>query len=343
MLPLLRNLRGGFRLALLMRVERHEFVATGEAFATLVLVNLGVLFLTAFADVGIRGQLSYQELPRALLAVPLLLAFGLIAARITGDRQAVLTLAVALMGAAAVINCGLGLVGLAFRHAVLPESYWQYVFYFGVGWWAATIVGAVLGLTSAGRRRTWGAAAAGLALLLAPAWWLPQGPLWVPVHDSGGNAARSWALAEESGYYSQLELLPTALAQLESGRPGIADLYLVAAGLYAREDVFMKEVRAIAKLFRERFDTDGRTLVLINNPATVDAYPLASLTSLAAGLRRVGELMDPGEDVLVLYLSSHGSESHRACRRLLAASSRPDRPAVRSRKSSTRQESGGRS
>ena len=304
------NLRAGWRLCLLRRVGPEEVVATGEAFAVLVLLNLALLFVAAFAEVGWRGQVSYTELPRALLAVPLLLGFGLVAARVTGDRRAVLTLAVALMAAAAMINFALGLIGTAFTRLALPQEYRQYVFYFCVGWWTATIAGAVFGLMGGALRRKSIAAAAGIALLVLPAWWLPQGPLWVPADEEGREAASAWALAEEKGFYSQLDVLPAALAALEPGRPGIPDLYLVAAGFYAREDVFMKEMLLVATLFRERFDAEGRTLVLINNPATVDIYPLASLTSLAAGLKRVGELMDRDEDVLVLYLSSHGSRTH---------------------------------
>src|SRR6185436_14917016 len=108
---------------------------------------------------------------------------GLVAARVTGDRQALLMLAVALMAVIAVINFSLGLSGLAFTRFALPADYRHYVFYFCVGWWAATIASAVFGLISAAWRRKSVAAAAGLALLVAPAWWLPQGPLWVAADD----------------------------------------------------------------------------------------------------------------------------------------------------------------
>jgi hypothetical protein len=50
---------------------------------------------------------------------------------------------------------------------------------------------------------------------------------------------------------------------------------------------------------------------LINNPKTVLDTPIASRTSLKAALRAVAEAMDDGEDVLVLFLTSHGSENHR--------------------------------
>jgi hypothetical protein len=72
----------------------------------------------------------------------------------------------------------------------------------------------------------------------------------------------------------------------------------------------MKEVKLIADLFRARFDAEGRTLALINNPQTVDEHPIASLTSLTAALRHFGHVMNVEEDVLVLYVSSHGSDKH---------------------------------
>ena len=56
-------------------------------------------------------------------------------------------------------------------------------------------------------------------------------------------------------------------------------MYALTAGLYASEDVFMKEVKLIDTLMRQRFDADGRSLVLLNNANTVHEYPLASATS----------------------------------------------------------------
>jgi hypothetical protein len=118
------------------------------------------------------------------------------------------------------------------------------------------------------------------------------------------------ALLEEQGFYAQQETLERALAALEPERPGVADLYVLAAALYANEDVFMKEVRVVMDLFRTEFDARGRSLALINNPGTAGTHPVASLTSLAAALSHIGAIMNVDEDVLVLYLTSHGSENH---------------------------------
>jgi hypothetical protein len=73
----------------------------------------------------------------------------------------------------------------------------------------------------------------------------------------------------------------------------------------------MKEVHSVAKMFDERFDTSGRSLMLVNNVETVGETPIANTTSLGLALKRVGELMDRDEDVLFLFISSHGSRDHR--------------------------------
>src|SRR5262249_20718981 len=65
------------------------------------------------------------------------------------------------------------------------------------------------------------------------------------------------------------------------------------------------------ELFRERFDAEGRTVELINNPKTATEVPIASATNLGRVLRHIGGLMNPEEDVLVLYLTTHGSDKHR--------------------------------
>jgi len=61
---------------------------------------------------------------------------------------------------------------------------------------------------------------------------------------------------------------------------------------------------------QERFDAAGHTIMLINNTDTVGDKPIASLTSLQLALKKVAATMDIEDDVLVLFLTSHGSEDH---------------------------------
>ncbi len=143
---------------------------------------------------------------------------------------------------------------------------------------------------------------AGLFLILV----LP----WSYVPDGHANQEASGHVNQEA-LYVNAELLERQLGRLLPERPGIEDLYFVGAALYARQDVFMKEVKVIADLFKERFDADGRALLLINNPKTAKEVPVASATSLRRALSHVGKRMNPEEDALFLYLTSHGSKSHK--------------------------------
>jgi len=111
----------------------------------------------------------------------------------------------------------------------------------------------------------------------------------------------------EKIYYSQFGLVTMATRRLAHERPGTPDLYFVGFGGDAHQDVFLREVQAVRKLFDERFDTKNRSVVLINNPKTVTKIPLANSHNLLAGLDRISGMMNIDEDVLFLFLTSHGT------------------------------------
>ncbi len=118
-----------------------------------------------------------------------------------------------------------------------------------------------------------------------------------------------WEEAEDL-LYSQLALVEKQNAALLPERPGIVDLYFVGFGGDADQDVFMNEALYAQHLFDRRFDTRGRSLALINNRKTRKELPLASFTNLRTTLHHVGRLLNPEEDVLFLFLTSHGSRDH---------------------------------
>ena len=124
----------------------------------------------------------------------------------------------------------------------------------------------------------------------------------------GERAARSKAFRVnvEKIYYRQFRLIGQATRELAKQRPGVPDLYFVGFAGDAHQDVFLREMRSVGKLFEDRFDTKKRSVLLINNPATVGTMPLANSHNLLAALDQVRNRMDPDEDVLFLFLSSHG-------------------------------------
>jgi hypothetical protein len=303
----------GWRLFTLQRVTRESLAATPEVFAALVATDVVLTFAFSLAIVGTRGEFNLYEFQRLLVFVPAALLVGLLARRFDARRE-VLVLPTAFAAATlpfTILSSGLYLIA---REGWMPfiELYWSYFDDCVLGWSIIVIVMAVWRLAPpwAGARAL--IAVCALVLLVAPAVWAPQGFLWAPRYDESAAGAGSTfhSLAEEKAFYAQHDALERELAAVQPERPGTTDLYVLAAALYAGEDVFMKEIRMITGLLDERFDAAGRTVTLVNNAKTLHAHPVASRTSLARALQHLGETMNTDEDVLLLYLTSHGSESH---------------------------------
>jgi hypothetical protein len=105
-------------------------------------------------------------------------------------------------------------------------------------------------------------------------------------------------------------LLERALTGLKGSQPGQApQLFFVGFAGYGSEAVFKREVLAVRDLFDARFGTKGRSLVLVNHASTLGDIALASPANLDRALQHVGGLMNKDEDVLFLFLTSHGRKS----------------------------------
>ncbi|HSJ96305.1 MAG TPA: C13 family peptidase, partial [Myxococcota bacterium] len=135
--------------------------------------------------------------------------------------------------------------------------------------------------------------------------------LWRAPYSDERSPAERYGVAAEEAFYRQPALLERELASLRPGTPGTVDVFFVGMAGYGGQDVFLREVEAVSRLFRERFDAEGRTIRLVNNRKSLLHLPIASRTSLDRSLGRVAEAMDRDEDVLVLFMTSHGSEDHR--------------------------------
>ena len=140
---------------------------------------------------------------------------------------------------------------------------------------------------------------------------VPTYPRWISASNPAPAVSASPPLDVEGIYYAQFRLLGEALGKLEPGRPGKRDVYFVGVAGDASQDVFMREVRHYQRMFETQLGAAERSVLLINHPSSIESTPLASRSNLAMTLRRIGQLMDPDEDVLFLYLTSHGTEDGR--------------------------------
>ena len=123
--------------------------------------------------------------------------------------------------------------------------------------------------------------------------------------DGGAQAERDrapkWSLAEH-------RRLATALATLLPQRKGVVDAYVVAVGTDS-DPVFGREAREAGKVLSRRYAAVGRTLVLAGTDGSAESrLPRGSADNLDIALARVAEVMDPAEDVLILYTTGHGAQ-----------------------------------
>jgi hypothetical protein len=312
-----RNLRAGVRAALFVPTAPADWAASPGQLLALVLAGLAVHLCHGVAIEGPGGSFSLAGVPQALFYVPLILLAGyLIALR---EAAPPLVLPIALLFSAVSLLYDLVFVALDLASSLgwvsagVAESDW--FGHVGEALFALCMAAsgsAILRLTRPAWLRRVGHAATLLVVVALPLWTLPPAPLWRAAEDHGEDPSRDWrALSREEAFYAQPALLAQELRALQAQRPGVEDLYFVGVAGDGAEDVFMKELRVIAPLLGERFDTAGRSLVLVNNPATVRELPIATTTALGRALSRVGAVLDREEDVLFLYLTSHGSEDHR--------------------------------
>jgi len=309
------NLLCGLRLALFRRITLDRLSISVEQLIALAVIDLILAFAFDLSSAGLQGRFNLWGLPGTLFYLPLTLLAGYAIARIAQLPRLALGLPIALLSAGQYVS--IVAIALSPLSDVLDLTHSAVYFAYTWGpflWWVAIAIFATLVMVQARRMVKLAALALLGVLVLTPTWMLPRasiGPLWIADDDASDPRERYDGLASEEAFYAQPELLRRALSAIAPGTRGHSHLYFVGVAGYADEDVFQKELDVVAQLMLERFGTAGRSISLINNPATALSIPLASRTSLTRTLARIGRVMSREDDVLFLYLTSHGSEDHR--------------------------------
>ncbi|HYC47817.1 MAG TPA: C13 family peptidase [Burkholderiales bacterium] len=118
------------------------------------------------------------------------------------------------------------------------------------------------------------------------------------------------ALNVETALYNQRKLLDQALAALKPRDPSKINMYLLAVAGDGSQEVFRREVQFVREQFDRDFQTAGRSVALINSRNTVASAPMATVTGIREALQAIAARMDRDNDILFLFVTSHGSESH---------------------------------
>ncbi|MFL6604387.1 MAG: C13 family peptidase [Steroidobacteraceae bacterium] len=112
----------------------------------------------------------------------------------------------------------------------------------------------------------------------------------------------------ESLLYDQPTRLAASVEHLAPREPGAANVFFVGFAGDGEQSIFKREALFAETVFAEHFSSDDRAVELINDNDDRDSYPIASVSGLQQSLKLIASRMDPEQDVLVLMLTSHGSQ-----------------------------------
>lgn len=102
--------------------------------------------------------------------------------------------------------------------------------------------------------------------------------------------------------------LDAAFASVNRRDPDKPNIFMIGLSGYGNQGVFEHETRQSIEILRSRFDIGDRVVQLVNADDATDRYPVASIQNLAFALRAMGARMDHDKDVLILTMTSHGSQ-----------------------------------
>jgi hypothetical protein len=151
-----------------------------------------------------------------------------------------------------------------------------------------------------------------IVLVLASPWalgWLNLDTrLWVLPDTEEAQEDDDPAAAEELLYDQPARIAAAVSRLMPSQPPGRTYGYFVGFAGDADPEVFSREAQFASQQFAARFGTADRSVLLINDAGDRDSWPLASLSGLRETLRLLATRMDSQQDVLILFLTSHGSQ-----------------------------------
>jgi hypothetical protein len=302
------NLLAGARLAVFARVRALDFRFSGGQVVGLALACLALWLVLGVVRQGFPGAVHFGALTTALAGIALLLGACLAASRVLGEARLATALAVVLLACVPLFQ----LAGTAIDVLSDFEGFETYVRVLDaafLAWALAVIVRALHVLTGWRGRRSALALVLLVALLALVLELAPGVELWVATGEDEGGAEQR--LTQEEVFHRQGSLLDERLAALEPERRGVPDLYFVGVAADSGQDTFASEITSIRELLDERFDTAGRSVVLVNNPATLTEQPIASVSNLRSTLAHLGRIIDPEEDIVLLHIASHGDSDFR--------------------------------
>ena len=291
-------------LALLRRRWPPNFVVSFDQLAALLAINLTVWALLDFLHAPAPAPLALDGLFGWACYLLLALAACALVARVQSPRADTRALLVPVLAVAPFV------LVVFFLAAELPFiARWPLLFTLLALVYLVCLAVRVLG--AAYGPVHWRPALTAIVLVLAAPSIVGlldlDTRLWVP-DDQAQTDEDDDADQAEALFYDQPARIAAAVARVAPAPHGKPGVFFVGFAGDGSQGVFRRETLFASEVFGARFGSLERSVLLINDIEDRDSYPLASVSGLEQALRVLAARMDPEEDVLVLFLSSHGSE-----------------------------------
>ncbi len=114
----------------------------------------------------------------------------------------------------------------------------------------------------------------------------------------------------EAVFSAQANLLEQKLSRVAPQNPDKIDLYAIGVAGDGSERVFRNEVEYLEKLLPLRLNANYLPLINTLENSGQDNV-IASFTNLKNAMHGLSRKMDPQQDILLVYLTSHGSQDHK--------------------------------
>jgi hypothetical protein len=304
---LVANLTAGFRLALLLPVERQRFRIDP---AQLVLIALFSALVDVGADwlrYGPDAAFDVAAVGGELTGFAMLLLIAALLAAAFREQQLVVALSMVVFASMPAVQAASVLP--AWLDADEARSPWvgEAAHLVLLGWFLVVLGRSAYVALEPHARRLPRALAAMMLLaapLAIPPDVLPEQPWWSAAEPSALDPSNP---AAEPVLALQRELQDEALGALEEHAQGETDLYFVAFAPDGDGAAWRARMEAARALMDGHWGTEGRSLVYVNDASRLTEAPIASVTHLREALEEIAAASNPDEDLVMLYLAGRSN------------------------------------
>ncbi len=310
------NIKSGFRLCLFRRPAQGNFrISADQIFILFILGIMADLCRDYLINLP-NPSFNLNAIPWEGLSLTLLVFSCFILDKIFFHQKITFTLSVIILSMCLVLTFTLLLI-LGIQLYFSPDSpATEWIEEFFAVWALAILILSIRTIAGHISIRVVFAFFGLLLIWVAPInYYASSNPFWHPQEEEIEEEDDFYEAYEnldvEGMYYAQPKLLAQALKRLSPGQKGNKEVFFIGMGAWAFQDVFLKETLYAKDLFDHRFESQNRSLVLINHLTTHETIPLATSHNLKRALNYFGSIMNSEEDLLILYMTSHGSKDHK--------------------------------